>query len=150
MTILPQGIILSEYYFYILFYNDHHEIRIYRLDRIQEYTISEKNLVKEREQDYSSRKLEDNLIRKKFHLISQGNAVTLTLECTKQSLEPLLARFPIHGKKIQLLENGHYLIKNIETYTMGAKIWLLSQGEKVKVIEPESMVRIIQDSLKKA
>ena len=149
-TILPQGIILSEYYFYILFYNDQHQIRTYRLDRIQDYALSRRNLVEERKQDYSFHKLEDNLIRKKFQLMSQGEPVTLTLECTKKLLEPLLDRFPIHKKKVQLLKNGHYLVKDIETYTMGAKMWLLSQGASVKVIKPESMVCIIHNSLKKA
>ena len=71
-----------------------------------------------------------------------GKLQTIRFEFTGPSVQAVLDKLPT--ARIIDRDNGNYLIE-AEVYGEGIKMWLLSQGVWVKVIEPTEFV----DSMKK-
>ncbi len=131
----PLSIMFSEFYFYLIVFmvNKDDEIPIvFRIDRITEV----KNTDKKFDIPYSSR-FEDGEFRKRIQFMYSGKLHKVKFEYTGLK-EVVLDRLPsAEIKKVEELEN------NIKKYTIwaeiygeeGIKMWLRSQGEKVKILE---------------
>ena len=137
-TILPVGIMFSEYYFYVLAHIDginkeiHFENKddifptIYRIDRIQSFKVLEEHFPI----PYKDR-FEEGEFRKRVQFMTGGKLRKLKFKYFGNSLEAVLDKIPT-AQVIDKLENG-YLI-SAEVFGNGIDKWILSQGKNIEVL----------------
>lgn len=131
-TILPEAVIFSEYYFYIIAFNPEGKgNRFFRADRIQNYKPTNNKI----SQSYADR-FEDGKLRQQIQYMQPGKQITLQFEFFG-IVEAALDRFPNSIVKKWYPDRNSVLIE-AKTYDAGAKMWLLSQGSLVKVLGPLS------------
>lgn len=133
-VIEPQGLIFSEYYFYLiaLLYNAGHDNPvIFRIDRI-------KSLLQTTEKfpvSYTER-FKEGEFRKRIQFMYGGELIKVKFAFWGSSLEAVLDRLPT----AQIVgEDGNKTILEAEVYGNGIKMWFLSQGACLEVLEPESL-----------
>lgn len=133
-AIEPLGIMFSEYYFYIIAHrvdqDDDFKIT-YRIDRIKDLNISDKHF----KIPYVDR-FEEGKFRKRVQFMFPGKLLKIKFKFWGRSVEAVLDRLPtaIIEKKV----NDNTYIINAEVYGKGIKMWLLSQGQYLEVMEPEN------------
>ena len=76
-----------------------------------------------------------------------GKLLRLRLKFYGRSLEALLDRLPT-AKVIERSEE--YALIEAEVFDDGIVLWLLSQGDSLEVLEPESLRQEVADKLKKS
>lgn len=139
-TIVPKAIIFSDYYFYVVSYNPKYDNDLfYRLDRIKEWYPSDEKIKVEHKDRY-----EDGKLRKKIQYMTPGDQKKIRFEFTG-ILEAALDRFPMS----KVIENdGKKALLEVETIDQGAKMWLLSQGKRVKIVSPADFKNEMQAEIK--
>lgn len=156
-NVLPQALIFSEYYFYLVSYNPKYQTNLlYRIDRIKDYTVTDDiNL------DYKDR-FEEGNFRQKIQFMYPGKLVHIKFQfwgIVEAALDRLptavvTKRLDVNGKIEELTpENrthqsskGGSVIIEADVYgERGVMMWLLSQGSNVKVLGPNSLI----DGIKK-
>ena len=137
-TILPVGIMFSEYYFYVLAHIDgidkekYFENKddlfptIYRVDRIQNFKVLEEHFPI----PYKDR-FEEGEFRKRVQFMTGGKLRKLKFKYFGNSLEAVLDKIPT-AQVIDEIEKG-YLI-SAEVFGNGIDKWILSQGKDVEVL----------------
>ena len=137
-TILPVGIMFSEYYFYVLAHIDdinkekHFENKddvfptIYRIDRIQSFKILEEHFPI----PYKDR-FEEGEFRKRVQFMTGGKLKKIKFKYFGNSLEAVLDKIPT-AQVIDEIENG-YLI-SAEVFGNGIDKWILSEGKNIEVL----------------
>ena len=137
-TILPVGIMFSEYYFYVLahidgidkekYFENKDDVfpTIYRVDRIQNFKVLEEHFPI----PYKDR-FEEGEFRKRVQFMTGGKLRKLKFKYFGNSLEAVLDKIPT-AQVIDEIENG-YLI-SAEVFGNGIDKWILSQGKDVEVI----------------
>lgn len=139
-TILPQAIVFSEYYFYVVAFSSKYQAnRFFRVDRIFGYRRSSQTITRSRAQ-----RVEDGELRHYIHYMQPGNKLVIQFEFSG-IIEAALDRFPT-AKVLKRYPDGHVLIETV-AFDMGAKMWLLSQGPLVKVVSPASFVATMTTAL---
>ena len=137
----PVGIMFSEFYFYLVGFIEEagqkekikFEVEndpfptIYRIDRIKEYTITDKHFYV----PYQNR-FEEGEFRKRVQFMYGGRLQRIKFWYKGPSVEAVLDRLPT-AKILQHDDNG-YLI-SAEVFGKGIDMWLRSQGDKVKIIQ---------------
>lgn len=135
----PVGIMVSEYYFYLTAFIDDIDRKkhfddpddlnptIYRIDRIRELTIKEEHF----RVPYSQR-FEEGEFRKRVQFMFGGKLRTVRFVFSGLSLEAVLDRLPT--AKVLSAHDGEYTIE-AEVFGDGIDMWLLSQGESIKLLE---------------
>lgn len=139
-TIVPKAIIFSDYYFYVVSYNPKYDNDLfYRLDRIKEWHPSDEKIKVEHKDRY-----EDGKLRKKIQYMTPGDQKKIRFEFTG-ILEAALDRFPMS----KVIENDDKkALLEVETIDQGAKMWLLSQGQRVKIVSPADFKNEMQAEIK--
>lgn len=138
----PIAILFSEYYFYLNAYivekdetgkyvHKYSYPAIFRIDRIKNY----KHLDEKFRVSYSNR-FEEGEFRKRIQFMYAGKLEKIQLKFYGANPEPILDRLPT-ARVIEQYENE--CIIEAEVYGKGIMMWLLSQGDKVEVLKPESM-----------
>ena len=130
--IRPQGILFSEYYFYLIGFikgKSYKYPTIFRVDRIEELRISDDKF----EINYSQR-FEDGEFRKYVQFMQTGELERIKFRYTGNSIEAVLDKLP--NSEIVKEDSGEYIVKT-KMFGKGIKMWLLSQGDAVEVLEPE-------------
>jgi len=141
-TILPQAIIFSEYYFYVMAYSTkYHANRFFRLDRIFGYRATTQKIHRSR-----AERVSDGELRQYIHYMQPGGKITIQFEFTG-IVEAALDRFPT-AKVITTKSSHDKVLIEAEVFDTGAMMWLLSQGPMVRVISPDFFVQKIQDKLR--
>ena len=137
-TILPIGIMFSEYYFYVLahidgidkekYFENKDDIfpTIYRIDRIQGFKILEEHFPV----PYKER-FEEGEFRKRVQFMTGGKLRKLKFKYFGNSLEAVLDKIPT-AQVIDEIENG-YLI-SAEVFGNGIDKWILSQGQDIEMV----------------
>lgn len=137
-TILPVGIMFSEYYFYVLahidgidkekYFENKDDVfpTIYRVDRIQNFKVLEERFPI----PYKDR-FEEGEFRKRVQFMTGGTLRKLKFKYFGNSLEAVLDKIPT-AQVIDKIENG-YLI-SAEVFGNGIDKWILSQGKDVEVL----------------
>lgn len=138
----PMAVLFSEYYFYLNAFiveedekgNHVHKYdypAIFRIDRIKAYReTGEKFRV-----SYADR-FEEGEFRKRIQFMYAGELMRIQLKYYGENPEAVLDRLPtahIIGQK------EHEYTVSAEVYGKGIVMWLLSQGDKIEVIRPESL-----------
>lgn len=152
-NVLPQAVIFSEYYFYLVSYNpDYKDNLLYRIDRIEDYHVTGKI-----DLAYKDR-FEEGKFRQKIQFMYPGKLIHLKFQFWG-IVEAALDRIPTakvvahcdangnllsdHSSKQP--QNGGSVIIEADTFgERGVMMWLLSQGQNVKVLAPESLVSNIK------
>ena len=138
--IKPVGIMFSEFYFYLVAFIDEEASgekieyepgsetypTIYRIDRIKEYTITDKHFCV----PYQDR-FEEGEFRKRVQFMYGGKLQKIKFWYKGPSVEAVLDRLPT-AKILQHDDNG-YLI-SAEVFGKGIDMWLRSQGDMVEII----------------
>ena len=136
----PVSILFSEYYFYLNAYT-----AIFRIDRIADYKMMEQTF----SLPYASR-FQEGEFRKRVQFMYPGRLQSIRLRYTGSSVEAILDRLPT-AKIVSQDANG-YLIE-AEVYGNGIVMWLLSQGNLVEVLAPqtlrEEMLRVLTAMLER-
>lgn len=139
----PQGIIFSEYYFYLaacIHESCYDFPTIYRIDRIQDVTALEEGFAI----SYCNR-FEEGEFRKRVQFMQSGPLLRIKFKYSGKSLEAVMDRLPT-AKVIGSEENS--TIVEAEVFGHGIKMWLLSQGEYLEVIEPEEFRGEIKQTIR--
>ena len=139
----PVGIIFSEYYFYLITYpmnTDFDYPTIYRVDRIEQFEQTPTSF----KVPYHER-FQEGEFRKRVQFMYTGELLNVKFKFTGSSPQAVLDRLPT-AKIVKKLDDG--LIFEAEVFGRGIKMWLLSQGEYVEVLEPKAFRDEIKISLK--
>lgn len=149
--IQPLAILFSEYYFYLLAdivvkneegayvrkykkSDDSYHPAVFRIDRIVEYKeIGEKFKI-----PYRNR-FEEGSFRKKVQFMYMGPLLKrLKFRYTGKSLESILDRLPTAKIVSEPTAEEPGWILTAKVYGRGVLMWLMSQGNMVEILEPES------------
>ena len=140
--ICPASLYYDIHYFYIVAYNlkNEHYMTL-RLDRILTWKST-----KESKPNISyGRKFRDGDIRNQRVDAFLGRKITVELEF-RYDPTIILDQFP--NAHLLLADEEWTRFKFESQYTPGLKRWLLSQGEAVKILSPQSLVDDIQKTMK--
>lgn len=142
--IKPLSIMFTDYYFYVIAITVTDEEKIpkyYRIDRVT-------NMVEHREclLEDSWLKFDEGELRKKSLLMWPGPERRIVFEFKGPSLQAILDKLPT--AKVISVKDRNYLIE-ANVYGDGIKMFLLSQGSWVKVLEPESFVCEMKEEIAK-
>lgn len=134
----PVGIMVQDFYFYLAafiddidkeeHFDDPGDINptIYRIDRIKGIKdIGEKFTVPYRD------RFNDGEFKKRIQFMFSGRLNTIRFEYSGLSVEAILDRIPTATVKQE--NDGVYIIE-AETFGDGARMWLKTQGDKVKML----------------
>lgn len=138
----PVAILFSEYYFYLnafivekdesgKYVHKYEYPAIFRIDRIKNY----KRLDEKFRVSYANR-FEEGEFRKRIQFMYAGKLLNVKLKFYGDNPEPILDRLPT-ARVIEQYE--HECTIEAEVYGKGCIMWLLSQGNKVEVLRPESL-----------
>ena len=140
----PASVMFADHYFYLIAVDcerDAERVYYFRVDRIKEITVHR------RKQGASDAvQFDEGLLRKRSLLMWPGPLRTIRFEFTGPSVQAVLDKLPT-AKIIERMSSNRYLIE-AETYGDGIKMWLLSQGSWVKVVEPREFVAEMADTIK--
>lgn len=146
----PVAILFSEYYFYLnafiveldafgKYVHKYNYPAIFRIDRIKEYKhIGEKFRVA-----YANR-FEEGEFRKRIQFMYAGKLMNIKLKFYGDNPEPILDRLPTAHVVEQ---SEHESTIEAEVYGKGCLMWLLSQGNKVEILKPESLREEMKNTL---
>lgn len=143
-TILPEAIIFSEYYFYVVAYNaKYHSNLFYRVDRIRQlHTTNQTPITRTR-----AERFEDGEMRRLVHYMQPGKKITLRFKFWG-IVEAALDRFPTATVIDRYPDEGAVLIE-ATAFDRGAQMWLLSQGAQVQVLAPAEFVTHLRTELQR-
>ena len=137
----PVGIIFSEYYFYLIAYEqDIKHPKIYRIDRIQNIEILEHFRLSE------SRRVELAEYHNKIQFMYSGKKRKISLEIDRYALPATQDKLPT---LIVKETRDKIVLAEAEVYGTGIIMWLLSQGSKIKLLGPTDLVDILKGEIKK-
>lgn len=133
-NVKPVGIIFSEYYFYLTAYPVDKEFdfpTIYRIDRIEKFEQTSMSF----KVPYHER-FQEGEFRKRVQFMYTGELINVKFKFTGPSPQAVVDRLPT-AKVVEKLADG--LIFEAEVFGKGIKMWLLSQGRNVELLEPKSV-----------
>lgn len=138
----PVAILFSEYYFYLnafiveedkggKYIHKYNYPAIFRIDRIKDY----KHIDRKFRVSYANR-FEEGELRKRIQFMYAGQLMCIKIKYYGNNPEPVLDRLPT----ARIIEQSECeCIIEAEVYGKGIIMWLLSQGDKVEVLSPESL-----------
>jgi len=140
--ILPAAVMFSEYYFYLIAFHDEEgclKERFYRADRIKSMTVH-------RDRTMNDAVYNEGELRKFNQFMMPGKKKRVKFCFTGPSVRAVLDKLPT----ARIVEsNGRESIIEAEVYGDGIKMFLLSQGSNVRVLEPESFACEMKEELRK-
>ncbi|MEW8994374.1 helix-turn-helix transcriptional regulator [Clostridium sp.] len=143
-NVYPQGLLFSEYYFYLIAFiegKSYEYPTIYRVDRIRDLSITDKKY----KVDYSKR-FQDGEFRKLIQFMQTGELEKVKFRFTGRSIEAVLDRLP--NAKVVKEKQGEYIVE-ANLFGKGIKMWLLSQGDSVEVIGSNKLREEMLDTIEK-
>lgn len=146
----PVALLFSEYYFYLNAYivekgvdgkyvQKYDYPAIFRVDRILDYRQTG-----ERYRIAYANRFEEGEFRKRVQFMYAGRLQKIKFRYTGKSVHAILDRLPT--AHIAKEEEDSYILK-AEVYGKGILMWLLSQGNMVEVLEPESLRKEMRQML---
>lgn len=137
----PASVMFTDYYFYLIAFPVEGNLEkplYFRVDRIKHITEHRKQF-SANEGDF-----DEGLLRQRSLFMWPGKLRTIRFEFTGPSVQAVLDKLPT--ARIIERDGGKYIIE-AEVYGDGIKMWLLSQGNWVKVIGPEEFVSEIREEI---
>lgn len=151
-VIEPLAILFSEYYFYLnafivekdengKYVHKYNYPAVFRIDRIKNY----RHLEEKFKVSYANR-FEEGEFRKRVQFMYAGRLLNIKLKYYGDNPEPVLDRLPT-ARIVEQYE--HECTIEAEVYGKGCLMWLLSQGDKVELLRPESLREEMKQTLLK-
>ena len=138
--VIPAAVMFSEYYFYMIAFhkteNGDQEERFYRIDRIRE-------IIEHRDHTMRFKEFDEGELRNLNQFMFPGQNRRIVFEFTGPSVQAVLDRLPT--AKLINFKNGVHTIE-AHVYGDGIKMWLLSQGDWIKVLEPYELAEEIKQT----
>lgn len=140
----PLSIVFSDYYFYLI---ASHKLegeyvnRFYRIDRISKIVKHKENF----RLNYRDR-FDEGKLKNEIQYMWPGYDMTVLFEFTGPSVQAVLDKLP--ESEIVKQEGNKYTIKAC-VYGNGIRMFLLSQGEWVKVLEPKEFAYDIKSEIER-
>lgn len=141
--IRPMYITFSELYFYLVGVNEKGEVIIYRVDRILDYHKSNQHIKLPSSPYYNEGEL-----KKRIYFMYGGEWKRVVFEFNNGVIESVLDRFPT-AKLIKKDYKENRFIVEVEVIGDGIIMWLLSQGSKVKILQPQFIKKLYLEEIKK-
>jgi predicted DNA-binding transcriptional regulator YafY len=139
--ILPVSLYFDNFYFYVIGFNEKWETyTMYRVDRI----VAMRATTEKIKIEYAHR-FQDGDKRKVRQYAFRGEVIRLKLAFSNTP-EVVLDQFP-NSKLIEQLDEGWNMFEVEAEDTAGLMMWVLSQGEWLKVIEPKSFVEKLKRNI---
>lgn len=145
----PVSILFSEYYFYLNAYiveatdgkyvHKYDYPAIFRVDRITDYRLLDQTF----SLPYANR-FQEGEFRKRVQFMYPGRLQSIRFRYTGASVDAILDRLPT--AKVLSQEGDAFLVE-AEVYGKGIVMWLLSQGDRVEVLAPESLRLTMKETL---
>jgi hypothetical protein len=130
----------NDFYYLIARYLENGEIRHYRLDRIREIEISDETFVREK-LDFHS------YVNRSFHMFA-GEEIRVKIEFSMDLVNVVIDRFG-QDVDIRKVDEETFLLTTKAKLSDGLINWILTWGNKAKVLEPESLRERIIDKIRK-
>ena len=125
----------TDYYFYLIAFNtegDPDKPLYFRVDRIKHITEHRQHFTNDDAPEF-----DEGLLRQRSLFMWPGKLRTIRFEFTGSAIQAILDKLPT----ARIIErNGRTYTIEAEVYGDGIKMWLLSQGRRVKVIAPDDFV----------
>ncbi|WP_446001991.1 helix-turn-helix transcriptional regulator [Weissella viridescens] len=143
---LPVSIIVDTYYVYVvIFYaNSKNHFYNYRLDRFLAFNGKNNREVINNYHMHQELHFNEPKVHRENPLMQIGDVTTTTIEFTG-ILEALKDKFP--NSSVIKTDDSIYTIRITANWT-SLKMWLLSQGTRVKILSPQSLVADYQETLR--
>lgn len=136
---IPVSLYFADFYFYIVIFSDAKGSRTYRLDRMISYKKITKSI------NILRSKLKDGTtIRNYTYLLNGGRKSYFKIQCWTYP-QTALDRLP-NSRIVRHEPDGSVIIEGY-LYLQGLRLWILSEGTLVKVLEPASLVEDIKKEL---
>lgn len=146
----PAAVLFSEYYFYLNAFIVEKDDQgryahkfdypaIFRIDRIRSYRDTGEHFTIDR-----ADRFEAGEFRKRTQFMYPGKLLHIRFRYTGPNPEAVLDRLPT--AEIRSKEGEDHFIE-AEVYGKGILMWLLSQGERVEVLEPQSLRQEMKELL---
>ncbi|MCH5187781.1 MAG: WYL domain-containing protein [Oscillospiraceae bacterium] len=138
----PASIMFSDYYFYLIAYETPgpEYPKYFRIDRITKMTEHRDTFEPGLRPEF-----DEGALREKIHLMFPGELMKITFEYTGPSVDAIKDKLPTARL---LSRKGQSAVFEAEVYGDGIKMFLLSQGEWIRVLSPERFVRDMRNTLK--
>ena len=138
--IRPASVMFNGFYFYLIAFNTKGTLDkplYFRVDRIKYITEHRKKFTELEAPDF-----DEGLLRQRSLFMWPGKLRTIRFEFTGSAIQAILDKLPT----ARIIErNGRTYTVEADVYGDGIKMWLLSQGHRIKVISPADFV----DEIKK-
>lgn len=136
----PTSVMFNDFYFYLIAFNTEGTLDkplYFRVDRIKYITEHRKKFT-----DMDARDFDEGLLRQRSLFMWPGKLRTIRFEFTGSAIQAILDKIPT--ARVIERNNRTYTVE-ADVYGDGIKMWLLSQGRRIKVISPSDFV----DEMKK-
>lgn len=138
----PASVMFTDYYFYLIAFMCEGKTEkpyYFRLDRIKDITEHRKNFNIDDMPNF-----DEGLLRKRSLFMWPGKLQTIRFEFTGPSVQAVLDKLPT--ARIIERDGKKHLIE-AEVYGNGIKMWILSQGQWIKVVSPNNFVEEIKNEI---
>ena len=141
--IKPVYITFSEFYYYLVGVKESEDILIFRVDRILNYKARRLNFSVQLPHYMSEGEL-----KKRIYYMYGGHLKKVQFEFSGGIIESVIDRFPTAKLLKKDYKNNIFTVE-IEVIGNGIIMWLLSQGSRIKVLSPASIVDLYNEEVKK-
>lgn len=138
----PASVMFNDFYFYLIAFHTKGDLDkplYFRVDRIKYITEHRKRFT-----DLEAPDFDEGLLRQRSLFMWPGKLRTIRFQFTGSALQAILDKLPT-ARVIE--HSGKTYTIEADVYGDGIKMWLLSQGEKIKVTAPEDFVEEIRQEI---
>ena len=138
----PASIMFSEYYFYLIAYDDKEpeKAKYFRIDRIR-YIRENREFFK----DDRKYQFNEGMFRKQNQFMFPGDVVKIEFEFTGLSVQAVLDRIP--SARVIRKKGRTSVITAEVNYGRGLIMYLLSQGAWIKVLSPQRLIDDMKEEI---
>ena len=140
--IRPASVMFTDNFFYLIAFNTEgtpDKPLYFRVDRIKYITEHRKKFTQAEAPDF-----DEGLLRQRSLFMWPGKLRTIQFEFTGSAIQAVLDKLPT-AKIIE--RNGRTYTLEADVYGDGIKMWLLSQGRRIKVTAPEDFVEEMRQEI---
>lgn len=133
--IRPASVMFTDYYFYLIAFNTEGTLDkpiYFRVDRIKYITEHRKRFTCLEAPDF-----DEGLLRQRSLFMWPGKLRTIRFEFTGTAIQAIMDKLPT-ARVIE--RSGRTYTIEADVYGDGIKMWLLSQGRRIRVISPDDFV----------
>lgn len=142
--IRPASVMFTDNFFYLIAFNTEgtpDKPLYFRVDRIKYITEHRKNFTIEDAPEF-----DEGLLRQRSLFMWPGKLRTIQFEFTGSAIQAILDKLPT-ARVVE--RNGRTYTIEADVYGDGIKMWLLSQGRRVKVTAPKDFVEEMRTEIQK-